>query len=66
MTRATLDAATASAIAVEAYTYLYPLLSMDVTRRQLTNLPPGERPVECPGAWADGRSTSPPSPSVLP
>ena len=32
------------AIAVEAYVYLYPLVTMDVTRRQMTNLPPGVKP----------------------
>nr|WP_244540205.1 DUF1254 domain-containing protein [Kaistia soli] len=29
----------ASAIAVNAYLYLYPLITMDLTRRQLTNMP---------------------------
>ncbi len=33
-----IDQATAEAIAVEAYTYLYPLVLMDVTRRQATNV----------------------------
>ncbi len=32
----------AHAIAVDAYLYFYPLLSMDVTRRQLTNVEPGK------------------------
>ena len=31
-------------IAVEAYLYLYPLLMMDTTRRQMTNVDAGERP----------------------
>jgi hypothetical protein len=31
----------AQAIAQEAYIYLYPLVTMDVTRKQLTNLPAG-------------------------
>lgn len=44
MTHAPVDAATANAIAIEAYTYLYPLITMDVTRRQMTNLPLGTRP----------------------
>ncbi|HEX6663519.1 MAG TPA: DUF1254 domain-containing protein [Gaiellaceae bacterium] len=34
----TLDAATAQEIAIEGYTYLYPLVLMDLTRRQMTNV----------------------------
>jgi len=34
----------AQAIGVEAYVYFYPLVSMDVTRRQATNAPPGKLP----------------------
>jgi hypothetical protein len=32
----------AAAIAVEAYVYFYPLITMDVTRKQLTNVEPGK------------------------
>src|SRR5262245_55450531 len=32
----------AHAIGVEAYIYLYPLVTMDITRRQLTNEMPGK------------------------
>lgn len=34
----------AHAIAVDAYLYFYPLLSMDVTRKQFTNVEPGKVP----------------------
>jgi hypothetical protein len=33
----------AQAIAVDAYVYLYPLVTMDLTRKQITNTPPGAR-----------------------
>src|SRR5207344_553980 len=32
----------AHAIAVDAYIYFYPLLSMDITRKQSTNIEPGK------------------------
>jgi hypothetical protein len=32
------------AIAIEAYVYAYPLVTMEITRRQMTNLPVGARP----------------------
>src|SRR5690242_2422954 len=39
-----LSTAAARAIAVEAYVYLFPLVLMELTRRQGTNAAPGERP----------------------
>jgi hypothetical protein len=33
----------AQAVATDAYIYLYPLVAMDVTRKQMTNLPVGKR-----------------------
>jgi hypothetical protein len=37
-----LTAQEARAIAVDAYLYFYPLISMDVTRKQFTNVEPGK------------------------
>ena len=42
--QAPVDAQEAGAIAVAAYTYLYPLVTMDVTRRQLTNVRARQKP----------------------
>ena len=33
--------AEARSIAVDAYIYFYPLVAMDLTRKQLINMPPG-------------------------
>jgi len=41
---ADLTPAQAKAIAVEAYVYTYPLVMMDMTRRLMTNVPPGVKP----------------------
>lgn len=47
----------ALAIAVEAYIYLYPLVLMEATRRQMTNLPLGEKPSFGPmGAFSHSRT----------
>jgi hypothetical protein len=41
----------ANAIAVDAYIYLYPLVTMDLTRKQLTNQKPGESSYGGPANW---------------
>jgi hypothetical protein len=44
MPRTHADGPDPSQVAVEAYIFLYPLVNMDVFRRQLTNIEPGRRP----------------------
>lgn len=34
----------AHAIGIDAYLYFYPLVMMDLTRKQLTNIEPGKEP----------------------
>jgi hypothetical protein len=48
VTSQTASADEVRAIAEEAYVYLYPLITMDVTRKQLTNLDPKVNPVGGP------------------
>ncbi len=43
-----LSASEAAAIALDAYIYFYPLVTMDVTRRQLTNAEPGASEIAAP------------------
>ena len=40
--------AEAQSIAVDAYVYFYSLVTMDVTRRQFTNIEPGKEPGKGP------------------
>ena len=50
----------ARALAVEAYLYVYPLVTMDVTRRVMTNVPPGKKPGAGPaGTWQHMRTFPP-------
>jgi hypothetical protein len=43
-TQISITEAEANEIAVEGYVYFYPLISLDVTRRVTTNVPPGVKP----------------------
>jgi hypothetical protein len=50
----------ARAIAVDAYVYFYPLLSMDVTRKQLTNVEAGKESLKGPmNTFANAREYPP-------
>jgi hypothetical protein len=40
--------AEARAIAADAYVYFYPLITMDLTRLQFTNVEPGKEPLKGP------------------
>jgi hypothetical protein len=56
----TLSEGEARAISVEAYVYLYPLVTMEITRRQMTNLPPETRLGVAPmGVFAHTRAFPP-------
>ena len=51
----------AKAIATEAYLYLYPLVIMDITRKQSTNSPPGKEPGHGPMNMFNNSPTFPPA-----
>ncbi len=58
---ADLTPAEAQEIAVEAYHYLYPLVSMDVTRRLMTNVPSGVKAGLGPAGAFEHMRTYPPA-----
>src|SRR5215813_8775034 len=51
----------AQAIAADAYIYLYPLVTMDVTRKQLTNVEPGKEPGHGPMNMFNNLPSYPPA-----
>ena len=57
---AELTPAQAKEIAIEAYLYTYPLVSMDVTRRLMSNVPPGVKPGMGPAGAFNHMRTYPP------
>jgi hypothetical protein len=61
VTAQTITATEAQAIAEEAYIYFYPLVTMDVTRLQLTNTDPGKSPIGGPANRFTHVRTFPPA-----
>ena len=53
--------AEAHAIGVDAYVYFYPLVTMDVTRKQFTNFEPGKVPGRGPMNMFNNVPTFPPA-----
>jgi hypothetical protein len=51
----------AHAIGVDAYVYFYPLVTMDVTRRQLTNMEPGKEVLKGPMNMFNNATAYPPA-----
>jgi hypothetical protein len=56
-----LTEAQARDIALDAYIYFYPLVTMDITRRQMTNVEPGKEPGSGPMNMFNNISTYPPA-----
>lgn len=59
--QANISAKEAQDIAVEAYIYFYPLVTMDITRKQLSNLEPGKVPGRGPMNMFNNIPTYPPA-----